>query len=85
MIDGIRKVELALGSKEKLPSEAEKKNRLVARKSIVAKRSIKADEVFSEDNITTKRPGTGINPMRWNEVIGKKAVRDFEEDDLIEL
>lgn len=85
MVDGIRKVELALGIKEKKPSDAELKNRLVARKSIVAKKNIKAGEELTEDNITTKRPGTGINPMRWNDVIGTKAVRDFNEDELIEL
>lgn len=85
MVDGIRKIELALGSNEKKPSEKELKNRLVARKSIVAKKAIKAGEELTEDNITTKRPGSGINPMKWNEVIGTKAVRDFEEDELIEL
>ena len=85
MVDGIRKIELALGSKEKRPSEVELKNRLVARKSIVAKKAIKAGEELTEHNITTKRPGSGINPMRWNEVIGTKAIRDFEEDELIEL
>lgn len=85
MVDGIRKIELALGSNEKKPSEIELKNRLVARKSIVAKKAIKAGEELTEDNITTKRPGSGINPMKWNEVIGTKAVRDFEEDELIEL
>ena len=57
----------------------------MARKSIVAKKAIKAGEELTEDNITTKRPGSGINPMKWNEVIGTKAVRDFEEDELIEL
>lgn len=85
MVDGIRKIELALGSKEKKPSEVELKNRLVARKSIVAKAFIKVGEKLTEDNITTKRPGSGINPMRWNEVIGTKAIRNFEEDELIEL
>ena len=85
MIDGIRKIELALGSKEKKVSEAEMKNRLVARKSIVAICAIKAGEVLSENNITTKRPGSGISPMKWNQVIGTRAVRDFEEDELIEL
>lgn len=85
MVDGIRKIELALGSREKKPSETELKNRLVARKSIVAKRAIKEGEELTADNITTKRPGSGINPMRWNEVIGTRAVRDFEEDELIEL
>ncbi len=85
MVDGIRKIELALGSKEKKPSEVELKNRLVARKSIVAKAFIKVGERLTEDNITTKRPGSGINPMRWNEVIGTKAIRNYEEDELIEL
>lgn len=85
MVDGIRKIELALGSCEKKPSEAEIKNRLVARKSIVAKKAIRKGDILSEDNITTKRPGSGINPMKWNEVIGTNAIRDFEEDDLIEI
>ncbi len=85
MVDGIRKIELALGSEEKRPSEMEIKNRDVARKSIVAKTMIKAGDLFTEDNITTKRPGTGINPMRWNEILGTKAIRDFEEDELIDL
>lgn len=85
MVNGIRKIELALGSREKKPSEMELKNRLVARKSIVAKKTIKAGEAFSADNITTKRPGSGISPMRWNELIGMNAIRDFEEDELIEI
>lgn len=85
MIDGIRKIEMALGSCEKKPSEIEIKNREVARKSIVAKRLIKAGELLTEDNLTTKRPGNGLNPMRWNDVLGTSAVRDFEEDELIEL
>ncbi|WP_026513898.1 N-acetylneuraminate synthase [Butyrivibrio sp. LB2008] len=85
MIDGIRKIELALGSPKKKISEAELKNRDVARKSIVAKRKIKVGELFTEDNITTKRPGTGITPMKWCEIIGTKANRDFEEDELIEI
>ena len=85
MIDGIRRIERALGSPYKMPSEAEMKNRNAARKSIVAKNNIKAGEILSENNITTKRPGTGINPMRWNEIIGTRAIRDFEEDELIEI
>lgn len=85
MVDGIRKLELALGSTEKKPSEAEVRNREVARKSIVANRKIVAGEILTADNVTTKRPGTGINPMRWNEVIGTKAIRDFYEDELIEI
>ena len=85
MVVGIKKIELALGSKEKKPSEVELKNRLVARKSIVAKKKIKAGDELTEDNITTKRPGSGVNPMKWKEVIGTKAIRDFQEDELIEL
>ena len=85
MVDGIRKVDLAMGSFEKHPSEAELRNRSVARKSIVAKKAILKGEELTEDNITTKRPGSGIDPMKWNEVLGTKAVRDFEEDELIEI
>lgn len=85
MINGIRKIELALGSGEKKPSEAEIKNRLAARKSITAKTFIKAGDIFTENNLTTKRPGTGINPMMWNNILGMKAIRNFDEDELIEL
>lgn len=85
MIDGIRKVEIALGSEEKKPSKTELLNRCVARKSIVAKRDIIAGEILSAENITTKRPGNGISPMRWNEVIGTRASRGFREDEIIEL
>lgn len=85
MVNGIRKVELALGVAEKKPSKAEMKNRLVARKSIVAKKSIAVGETLTVENITTKRPGSGINPMKWNEVLGTKAIRDFAEDELIEI
>ena len=85
MVQSIRNIEQALGSGNKGPSSSEKKNIPVSRKSIVAKKSIKCGEEFSEDNLTVKRPGSGISPMRWKEVIGTKAIRDFEEDDLIEL
>ena len=85
MIEEIRNVELALGSGEKKPTDTEKENITIARKSIVAKRDIKKGEYYTEENITTKRPGNGINPMLWKNVIGKKAIRDFEEDELIEL
>lgn len=84
MVKSIRNVELALGTGMKKPSESEKKNRLVVRKSIVASRDIKAGEILTADNLTAKRPGTGISPMRWNDLIGTTAVRDFEEDELIE-
>lgn len=85
MINGIRNVERALGDGIKRPSASELKNKLIARKSIVARREIKVGEFFSEKNITTKRPGTGISPMRWHEVIGAVARRDFKSDELIDL
>lgn len=85
MISSIRNVSEALGSPEKRVSESERKNMAVARKSIVAKRDIKAGEVFNEENLTVKRPGSGISPMLWDEVLGQKAARDFGEDELIEL
>ena len=85
MIQAIRNVEIALGTGEKKPVDHEIENAKVARKSIVAAKNIKKGEVFTVDNLTTKRPGTGINPMRWNEVLGMTAIRDFLEDDLIEV
>ncbi|MBR1672729.1 MAG: N-acetylneuraminate synthase [Fretibacterium sp.] len=85
MVRGIRNVELALGSGIKEPSESERKNVPVARKSIVALTDIRKGDVLTERNITTKRPGSGISPMRWFEVLGTKAVRDFCEDELITL
>lgn len=85
MVKAIRNIEIALGNDEKRCSETEKKNIIVARKSIVAKRDIKKGEVFSEENITTRRPGNGISPMKWFEVLGTKAIRDFGEDELIEV
>ena len=85
MITSIRNIEKALGSANKTPSESEKKNKAVARKSIVSKTNIKKGEEFTEDNITVKRPGTGISPMKWFEVLGEKATRDYHEDELIEL
>lgn len=85
MVRGIRRVELAMGNGVKSCSAAERKNVIAARKSIVAKRNIKRGEEFTEENITTRRPGNGISPMRWFDVLGKKAVRNFGEDELIEL
>lgn len=84
MIKAVRNIEAALGNGVKEPSASEKKNIEVVRKSIVAKCNIKRGEIFTETNLTTKRPGNGISPMRWNDIIGKTAVRDFEEDELIE-
>lgn len=85
LVNGIRHIESALGNGEKKPSPSEKNNIAIARRSIVASRDIREGEVFSEDNITVKRPGTGISPMRWYEVIGKKAGRDYMEDEQIEV
>lgn len=85
MIDNIRLVERAFGNGVKQPSPSEIKNIEIARKSIVALKPIKKGDEFTVHNITTKRPGFGISPMRWYEVLGKKASRDFEEDELIEL
>ena len=85
MVRAIRNIELALGSPEKKVSPSEKENLSVARKSIVAAREIKKGELLGGDNLTTKRPGNGISPMKWNEVIGTYAVKDFKEDELIVL
>ena len=85
MVRTIRNIEKAVGTGIKTPSPSERKNMAVARKSIVAKERIRAGETLTEENLAAKRPGTGISPMRWNEVIGMKAVRDFEEDEQIEL
>lgn len=85
MVTAIRHIEASMGSSEKAPTESEIKNIAVVRKSIVASRKIKQGEVFSEDNLMVKRPGEGISPMRWFDVIGKVAGRDFEEEEYIEL
>lgn len=85
MVDAIRNIEQALGSGIKKVSSSERKNIVIARKSIIAARDIKEGEMFSEENLTVKRPGNGINPMRWDEVIGQKAKRGFVEDELISL
>ena len=85
MVKAIRNVELAKGTGIKEPSKSEIKNMAIARKSIIAARNIKKGEVFTEENLTTKRPGNGINPMKWLDVIGTKARRDFSEDELIEI
>lgn len=83
MVAAIRNIEAALGSREKGVTPSEEKNREVARKSIVAARNIRKGEKFSEVNLTTKRPGNGISPMRWNEMLGKTADRDYKKDELI--
>lgn len=85
LVDAVRRVSVMLGSEEKIAADAERPNMEVARKSIVASRAIAAGEVFSEENICVKRPGNGISPMRWYDVLGCKAPRDFAPDELIEL
>ena len=85
MVTAVRHIEAALGSGEKAMSPSEAKNREIARKSIVARRAIKRGERFTEENITAKRPGGGVSPMRWFEVLGAEAQRDFGEDEMIEL
>ena len=85
MVRSIRHIESALGSGSKEPSASEQKNITIVRKSIVARRPIHRGDVLTEDTITTKRPGNGISPMRWFDVLGTRAVRDFQEDELIEL
>lgn len=83
MVEAIRNIEMALGDGIKHPSANEQKNMRVARKSIVALTAIKNGEIFTEQNLTIKRPGMGISPMRWNEVVGQVAQKDYEADDLI--
>ncbi len=85
MIRAIRNVDIAMGSKIKRLTESEKENLIVARKSIVAGKKIKKGEILNENNITVKRPGNGISPVRWYEVLGKIAIRDFEKDEIIEI
>lgn len=86
MVSAIRNIEKSIsGSGMKEPSISEMKNIAIARKSIVAKTNIKKGDIFTEKNITVKRPGTGVSPMNWDEVLGKEAVKDFNEDELIEL
>lgn len=85
MVSAIRHVEIALGNGIKRVTPSEASNKFVARKSLVAKTAIKYGELFTTDNVTVKRPGTGISPMRWDEVIGRVALRDFAADELLEL
>lgn len=85
MVEAIRNVEKALGNGIKKPSNSESKNKDIARKSIVAAKDIEKGELFTEKNLTIKRPGNGINPMQWTNILGKKAKKDFTFDELIEL
>ena len=85
MVTSIRNIENALGSGHKHVSDSERKNIEIVRKSIVAACPIKQGEMLTEENLTVKRPGKGISPMRWNEVIGTIALKDFEEEEVIVL
>lgn len=84
MVKGIRIAEVSMGSPKKEPTASELKNRIVARKSIIAKKHINKGEIFSVDNLTLKRPGNGISPMNWYKILGKKSEQDFDIDELIE-
>ena len=83
MVTAIRNIEIALGDGIKRLTPGEARNKSVARKSLVASRVIIAGEVFTAENLTAKRPGTGISPMRWDEFIGQIAQKDYQEDELI--
>tara|TARA_B100000029_G_scaffold516583_1_gene631437 strand:- start:3219 stop:4226 length:1008 start_codon:yes stop_codon:yes gene_type:complete len=84
MISAIRNIERALGDGVKKPSQSEIKNLLISRKSIVSKRPIKKGELFSKENLTVKRPGNGISPMKWDEILGSVSIRDYLKDELIQ-
>lgn len=83
MVDAIRNLEIALGDGVKAPSPSETKNKPIARKSLVANTDIKKGVIFTDKNLTIKRPGTGISPMLWDSYMGKQATKDYQEDDLI--
>ena len=85
MVTSIRNIEKALGSSEKKPSPSESANIEIVRKSIVAKKNIKNGELLTEKNITVKRPGNGINPMMWDEVLGSKSIKDYKVDEMIDV
>ncbi len=85
MVRAIRNIDQAMGDGIKRPSPSESRNKPIARKSLVASKPIKAGEPFTPENLTAKRPGTGITPMRWDEVIGRMAVRDYYPDELIDV
>jgi sialic acid synthase SpsE len=84
MVDGIRRVERALGSRCKRPTRSETNNRPVVRKSLVAAEPISEGEPFTAENLTTKRPGRGVSPMRYWEMLSQRASRDYDPDELID-
>ncbi|MDB3895030.1 N-acetylneuraminate synthase [Candidatus Pelagibacter sp.] len=83
MIKAIRNIELAIGNGIKVPSKSEKRNIEIVRKSIVAKTKIKKNEILNENNLAVKRPGTGLSPMKWDDILGTKAIKDYDEDETI--
>lgn len=83
LVENVRRVEIMAGSDKKIVTKSERKNKIVARKSIVALTDIKEGDIFTEENVTCKRPGNGISPMKWYDLLGKKAERDFCADELI--
>ncbi len=85
MVTAIRNTELALGDGIKKPTKSEQKNILIARKSIVAIDDINKGDIFTEQNISVKRPGNGISAMKWHDVLGTKADKNYKEDELIKL
>jgi N,N'-diacetyllegionaminate synthase len=85
MVASIRNIEVAMGDGVKKPSDSELKNIQIARKSIVAMTAISKGEVFTSDNLTVKRPGNGISPMEWDNLIGSKSNRDYQPDELIDI
>lgn len=85
MVRSIRNIEIAMGNGIKKPGSSEIRNIAIARKSIIASKNIQQGDLFTQENLTVKRPGKGISPMRWEEVLGKRAIRNFTEDELIEL
>jgi len=84
MVKAIRNIEIAIGDGVKQATASELKNKLIARKSIVAARPVSAGEIFTEENLTVKRPGTGLSPMLWDEIIGQPAQHDYAEEDPVD-
>lgn len=85
LINNVRRMEIMLGSNKKIVTDSERKNKIVARKSIVARKYISAGEKLTSNNITCKRPGNGISPMHWYDVLGKNAEKNYAPDELISL
>ena len=83
MVEGIRQIELAIGDGVKAPTAREYENIKIARKSLIARRAISKGEVFTEGNVTVKRPATGLSPMRYWEMLGRSAERNYDEDEIL--